>query len=158
MLITKPKKVVKIPAKIARGIGTKYPVADMVQGDVILVTPEKEDNASDLKSFCKRISGSIKQVERRLGKTPSGKKIRDFAVWVDDTAGGVYVALREDNSGEKAKKVVIKKVVETPVIKSTPVDKKAVPIVQKKATLPVTLTPEPLAPKAIPPKPAPLIK
>ena len=88
---------VAIPEKGARGAGfAKYPFPSLKLGESILVMLDEKDSV-DIKQLKKRLTEAVRQYERRLGKV-GDKKVKDFAVWIDDEEAGVFVACREDNS------------------------------------------------------------
>ena len=89
-------KNVHIPEKGARVGRQKYPFDTLTQGDTILIRVDVEDELS-LAKLKKRVTEAVRQYERRVGKI-GGQKAKDFAVWIDEKADGVYVGLRTDLS------------------------------------------------------------
>jgi hypothetical protein len=99
MVIGQIQKKIKIPERTDRGIGCKYPIDTLQEGQGFLVQLTEDDGPeATLASLRKRIVNAVRQQERRLGRTKAGDKVKDFAVWCDDD--GVMVALRKDNSAQ----------------------------------------------------------
>ena len=95
---------VTIPEKGLRGVGyAKYPFPALKKGQSVLITPEAGDKL-DFKQLKKRLTEAVRQYERRVGKLADGTtKVKEFAVWIDEDAGGVYVGCRFDNSSKTPK-------------------------------------------------------
>jgi hypothetical protein len=89
-------KDVHIPEKGRVAGRQKYPFDTLGQGDAILIRADVEDGLT-LAQMKKRITEAVRQYERRCGKV-GGEKAKDFAVWIDEKADGVYVGLRTDLS------------------------------------------------------------
>ena len=99
---------VAIPEKGSRGAGlSKYPFQTLEVGQSILIMLDEKDKL-DIKQFKKRLVEAARQYERKLGKVGE-KKVKDFAIWIDEEEGGVFVACREDNSKMSAPATKAKK-------------------------------------------------
>ena len=99
---------VAIPEKGSRGAGlSKYPFQTLEVGQSILIMLDEKDKL-DIKQFKKRLVEAARQYERKLGKVGE-KKVKDFAIWIDEEEGGVFVACREDNSKVSAPATKAKK-------------------------------------------------
>jgi hypothetical protein len=128
MQIGKVVRKVEMPEKGVRAGHQKYPFDEVVVGGAFMIQADVEDGLT-LAKMKKRVTEAVRQYERRVGKT-KGVKTKDFAVWIDEGADGVWVGLRTDLSDQS--KVAPK--ITKPVVKPKPkVVKKPTPAKPKVA-------------------------